>query len=220
MQVLLVEDHTSLARDIRSYLECEGWSVATTGSGTEGLRLALEQAFGVVLLDLSLPGLDGIEVCRGMRAAGVDTPVLMLTARSGKPDVVAGLACGADDYLTKPFALEELVARVRALVRRTGSTRSPVITVGDVTIDTNARAVTKGDRPVHLAPREYALLEHLARNRGVVQDRTALLEEVWGEPDGLLFSQTVDVHVAYLRRKLGRGVISTVPGAGYMVPDA
>jgi DNA-binding response OmpR family regulator len=173
----------------------------------------------LVLLDLSLPGLDGLEVCRRMREAGVEVPVLMLTARSDRSDIVTGLDSGADDYLAKPFGLDELVARMRALSRRTGATRSPSIELGDVVIDTNAHSVSRKGRQVHLAPREYALLEFLARNRGIVQDRSTIIDLVWGEPEALLFSQTVDVHVAYLRRKLGRDVIRTVPGAGYVVTD-
>jgi DNA-binding response OmpR family regulator len=218
--VLLIEDHANLAREIAAYLTVEGWRVHAVRDGREGLRLALEQPWSMILLDLSLPSIDGIEICRTLRQEGIDTPVLMITARGLRSQVVGGLDCGADDYLVKPFGLDELVARMRALTRRTGTGKAPVLTVGEITVDTNTRSVALAGAPVRLAPREYALLEYLARHRGVPQTRLELIEQVWGEPDGLMFSKTVDVHVAYLRRKLGPGVVVTVPGVGYMVPDA
>jgi DNA-binding response OmpR family regulator len=218
VSVLLIEDHERLAHDVKRYLELDGYDVEIALDGLTGLERATQEPWSLVLLDLNLPGLDGLEVCRRLRRAGVETPVLMLTARGGHVNAAVGLDCGADDYLTKPFGLDELVARIRALVRRTGATRQPTIALGDVTIDTNSRSVSRHGRDVHLAPREYALLEFLARNRGIVQDRSTIIDLVWGEPDALLFSQTVDVHVAYLRRKLGKNVIRTVPGAGYVVP--
>jgi DNA-binding response OmpR family regulator len=217
--VLLIEDHAILAREIETYLRVEGWRVRAVSDGVEGLRLAREQTWSLILLDLSLPGMDGTAICRTLREAGDVTPILMITARGLRRDVVGGLDCGADDYLVKPFGLDELVARMRALVRRTGTTREPIVRVGEVSIDTITHQVTLGESEVGLAPREYALLEYLARNRGVPQNRLELIEQVWGESDDLMFSQTVDVHVAYLRRKLGRDVITTVRGVGYMVPD-
>ncbi|KAF0209498.1 MAG: response regulator transcription factor [Actinomycetota bacterium] len=217
--VLLIEDYANLAREIAAYLVAEGWRVHTTNDGVEGLRLVLEQPWSIILLDLSLPGVDGTVICQTLREAGDDTPIIMITARGLRRDVVGGLDCGADDYLVKPFGLDELVARMRALMRRTGTTREPVLRVGEVTIDSNTHRVEVDGTEVRLAPREYALLEHLARHRGVPQNRLELIEQVWGEPGDLMFSQTVDVHVAYIRRKLGRDVIRTVRGLGYMVPD-
>ena len=217
--VLLVEDHSTLAREIAAYLTSEGWRVHAVGDGREGLRLALEKPWSLILLDLSLPGIDGTEICRRLRQEGIDTPVLMITARGLRSQIVGGLDCGADDYLVKPFGLDELVARMRALTRRTGTAKAPVLALGEITLDTNTRSVERAGTPVRLAPREYDLFEYLARHRGVPTSRLELIEQVWGEPDGLLFSKTVDVHVAYLRRKLGPGVIVTVQGAGYMVPD-
>ena len=145
-------------------------------------------------------------------------PVLILTASGAKRDVVQGLDTGADDYLTKPFDMEELVARVRSLLRRRGTVPGPVLAAGDGTLDTNTHDVCRRTEPVHLAPREYALLEFLLRHTGVAQDRATLIEHVWGEHTATIALETVDVHVAYLRRKLGRDLITTVPGTGYLIP--
>jgi DNA-binding response OmpR family regulator len=222
MTILIIEDNVRLATNLRDLLELEGHAVAVAHDGEEGLRRAISERFECIILDLNLPKLDGLSVCRRLRedACVVPVPILMLTARGSKKDVVTGLDMGADDYLAKPFDIEELLARVRTLLRRTAPERSPVLCAGDVVLDANTREVLKKGQPVKLAPREYALLEHLLRNKGVVQDRLTLLEQVWGESDDLLFSQTVDVHVSYLRRKLGRGLVVTVPGGGYMIPDA
>jgi len=221
MTILIIEDNVRLAANLRDLLQLEGYAVAIAYDGEEGLRRALSERFECIVLDLNLPKLDGLEVCRRLRedADVVPVPVLMLTARGSKRDVVTGLDTGADDYLAKPFDIDELLARVRTLLRRSVPERSPILRSGDVYLDANTHEVLKGGRPVRLAPREYALLEHLMRNRGVVQDRITLLEQVWGESDALLFSQTVDVHVSYLRRKLGRDIVTTVPGEGYLVRD-
>jgi len=217
MHILVIEDQQDFAQNIKRYLETESYSVDLAFDGEAGLHEGLTEDYALVVLDLNLPRMDGLEVCRQLRQAGRSMPILMLTARIGHKNAVAGLDSGADDYLTKPFDLEELLARMRALLRRGGESRSPVITVGDITIDTNTHEVHQGDRLVALAPREYALLEFLALNRGTAKTRLEIIELVWGEYDELMFSQTVDVHVAYLRRKLGKEVIRTVPGKGYMV---
>jgi two-component system response regulator MprA len=219
MTVLLVEDNAGLAKNIARYLEAEGYPVRIALDGLAALELAEESAPSCVVLDLNLPKIDGLEVCRRLRASGFDGPLIMLTARSSRRDVVLGLDSGADDYLVKPFALQELVARMRALGRRSAPFRHPVIQLPGCELDTASRQVTREGRLVNLAPREYALLEHLAVNRGIAQERTALIEAVWGRYDDLMFSKTVDVHVSYLRRKLGSDVIVTVPGIGYMIPD-
>lgn len=217
MQILVVEDQRDFAENIRKYLETESYSVDLAFDGESGLHQALLEDYALVVLDLNLPLMDGLEVCRQLRTAGRSMPILMLTARIGHQNAVAGLDSGADDYLTKPFDLEELLARMRALLRRGGESRSPLIVVGDVTIDTNTHEVRRDGTLVALAPREYALLEFLALNRGVARTRLEIIELVWGEYDELMFSQTVDVHVAYLRRKLGKDIIRTVPGKGYMM---
>ena len=222
MTILIIEDNERLAANLRDLLQLEGHAVAIAHDGEEGLRRATSERFECIILDLNLPKLDGLAVCRRLRedACVVPVPILMLTARGSKTDVVTGLDTGADDYLPKPFDIDELLARVRTLLRRAAPERSPVLCAGDVMLDANTHEVLKMGRPIKLAPREYALLEHLLRNKGVVQDRLTLLEQVWGESDALLFSQTVDVHVSYLRRKLGRDLVITVPGGGYLIPGA
>jgi DNA-binding response OmpR family regulator len=219
MTILIVEDNVKLAANLQRLLELEGHAVAVAHDGEEGLRRALSERFDCIVLDLNLPKLDGLAVCRALR--GTDeprpVPILMLTARSSKRDVVLGLDTGADDYLPKPFDLDELLARIRTLMRRATPERSPTLQSGDIVLDANTHEVRRAGRPVSLAPREYDLLEHLLRNKGVVQDRLTLLEHVWGDADELLFSQTVDVHISYLRRKLGKSLITTVPGKGYLI---
>jgi two-component system response regulator ArlR len=220
MGILIVEDNRTLAVNIRRYLELELYAASVTFDGEAGLQRALTEDYDCIILDLDLPKLHGLEVCRRLRAAGRGSPVLMLTASGATQDVVKGLDAGADDYVVKPFDMEELLARVRSLLRRRGGGgRSPVLSSRDVSLDTNTHEVRRGGAVVRLAPKEYALLEHLLRNKGAVQDRGTIITHVWGEHSALLFSQTVDVHVAYLRRKLGKEIIVTVPGAGYLVPE-
>ena len=219
MTILIVEDNLKLAANLRRLLELEGHAVAVAHDGEEGLCRALAERFDCIVLDLNLPKLDGLAVCHALRAGDdpAPVPILMLTARSSKRDVVLGLDTGADDYLAKPFDLDELLARVRTLMRRATPERSAALQSGDVILDANSHEVRKGGALVSLAPREYDLLEHLLRNKGVAQDRLTLLDNVWGESEDLLFSQTVDVHISYLRRKLGKTFITTVPGKGYLI---
>lgn len=218
MRILLVEDQKQLAANIREYLELEKYAVTVVHDGGEGFETAMTQEIDLVILDINLPGMDGYTVCAMLRQHHRNMPVLMLTARAKQKEVVHGLDIGADDYLTKPFDLEELLARVRALLRRGAPERAPELTAGDLVIDTNAHEVRRHGKKIDLSPKEYALFEFLVRNRGTAQDRTTIIEHVWGGRDELMFSQTVDVHVAYLRRKLGKRVIQTIPRKGYMVP--
>jgi two-component system, OmpR family, response regulator len=220
MTILVVEDNVKLAANLRRLLELEGHAVAVAHDGEDGLRRALSERFDCIVLDLNLPKLDGLAVCQALRGADdpAPVPILILTARSAKRDVVLGLDTGAADYLAKPFDLDELLARVRTLMRRATPERSAKLQSGDVVLDANSHEVRQRGTSVSLAPREYDLLEHLLRNKGVVQDRLTLLEQVWGESEDLLFSQTVDVHISYLRRKLGKTLITTVPGKGYLIP--
>jgi two-component system OmpR family response regulator len=218
MRVLLVEDEVKLARAVRRGLQQEGYAVDIAATGDDGLHLATEVGYDAVVLDVMLPGLDGIEVCRRMRARGRWAPVLMLTARDGIAERVVGLDVGADDYLVKPFAFRELLARLRALVRRGGGERPAVLVVGDVRLDPAAHTVTRDGYPVELSAREFALLEFLMRHPGEVVSRSQILEHVWDfNYEGL--SNVVDVYIGYLRRKLelpfGRPLLRTVRGVGY-----
>lgn len=220
MHILLIEDQEKLADNMRQFLELEGYAVTVSQDGKAGFELAMTRPADLLVLDINLPGMDGYSICAHLRSAGKNMPILMLTARTKQQEVIHGLNVGADDYLTKPFNMEELLARVRALLRRNAAERSPRLSVGNVVMDTNSRQVRKGEHAVSLSPKEYALLEFLLRRKGTALDRPTIIDHVWGGRDELLFSQTVDVHVAYLRRKLGKNIIHTVPGKGYMVPAA
>lgn len=218
MHILLIEDQQKLAANIKKFLELEHYAVTLAHDGKEGFEKAMTQEVDLLILDINLPGMDGYVICTMLRQNKKNMPILMLTARSKQEDVIHGLNIGADDYLVKPFDLDELLARVRALLRRQGGEKQVRLSVGSITLATNTREVWKGKKKMDLAPKEYALLEFLFRNRGTAQDRPRIIEHVWGGRDELMFSQTVDVHVAYLRRKLGKSVIRTVPGKGYLVP--
>jgi DNA-binding response OmpR family regulator len=218
VRVLVVEDEVKMARAIRRGLEQEGYAVDGAATGDDGLHLATEIDYDAIVLDLLLPVLDGFEVCRRLRAAGRWAPVLMLTARDGVADRVEGLDAGADDYLVKPFSFGELLARLRALVRRGSGERPAVLVVGDLRLDPAAHTVQRAGRAVSLSAREFAVLEFLMRHPGEVVSRARILEHVWDfNYDGL--SNVVDVYVGYLRRKLeqpfGRPLIRTVRGVGY-----
>jgi two-component system, OmpR family, copper resistance phosphate regulon response regulator CusR len=223
MRLLVAEDDRKVASHIRQGLEEEGYAVEVAPDGTAALDLLLGgPPFDVVILDVMLPRQDGFAVLRKLREGRIDTPVLFLTARDTIPDRVAGLDLGADDYLTKPFSFDELLARIRALLRRGGGRRVPLLQVSDLTLDPATREVTRGTRKVELTVREFALLEFLMRNVGRVQSRSMLTEHVWGlnfDPE----SNVVDVYVGYLRRKVdGPGelrLIHTVRGAGYVLRD-
>jgi len=207
-----------MAALLRRGLEEEGYAVDLASDGDEGLFRAAENDYDVVLLDAMLPGMSGYEVCRQMRQRRRWAPVLMLTARDGIADRVAGLDAGADDYLTKPFAFAELTARLRALLRRGSAEPPPVLTVGDLTLDPAAHSVRRAGREVELTAKEFALLELLMRHHGEVLTRTRILEHVWDfayDPS----SNVVDQYIAYLRRKIDRPFaredVETVRGAGY-----
>ncbi len=218
MHILLIEDQQKIAKNIQTYLELEHYAVSVSHDGREGFEKAMTQEVDLIILDINLPGMDGYLICTMLRQAKKNMPILMLTARDTQREVVHGLNIGADDYLTKPFDMEELLARVRTLLRRGTVERQSSLTTGAITIDPNTKTVTREGKQVQLSPKEYALLEFLIRNKGIVQERPRIIEHVWGARDDLLFSQTVDVHIAYLRRKLGKSVIETVPGKGYMIP--
>lgn len=218
MHILLIEDQKKLADNIRQFLELEHYVVTVAYDGREGFEKAMTQEVDLLVLDINLPGMDGYLICSMLRQHKKNMPILMLTARTKQQEIVHGLNIGADDYLTKPFSLDELLARVRALLRRTGTEKQPLMTAGSITVDANAQEVRKSGKKVDLSPKEYALLEFLMRHKGIAQDRPRIIEHVWGGRDELMFSQTVDVHIAYLRRKLGKHVIHTVAGKGYLIP--
>ena len=214
MRVLVVEDEAKLAALLRRGLRREGMGVDVARSGEDALVRAAATDYDVILLDLMLPGYDGFEVCRRLRADGVWSPTLMLTALDGVEDRVRGLDSGADDYLAKPFSFEELLARMRALVRRAAPPRPTVLLAGDLRLDPAAHRVWRGGDELSLTAREFALLEVFMRQPGQVLSRFELLEHVW---DGSYEnrSNVIEVYVGYLRDKLDRDVIETVRGAGY-----
>ena len=222
MRLLVVEDDTRLADVLRRGLSEEGYAVDVCGNGVEAVLQATVTAYDVIVLDLMLPGKDGMAVCRELRASGVKTPILMLTARGELDDVVKGLEAGADDYLTKPFAFRELRARLQSLIRRAAGAASPQIQAGDLVLDMVTRDVRRAGRRILLTNKEYQVLEYLMHNSGRVLSRSMIEEHVWGyDYDGL--SNTVDVHITRLRRKLDQpgqpSVIETVRGAGYRLVD-
>jgi two-component system OmpR family response regulator len=222
VRALVVEDGAKMAALLRRGLQEEGFAVDVASSGEDGAWFGVENDYDVILLDLMLPDVDGIEVCRRLRAADRWAPILMLTARDGVQDRVAGLDAGADDYLMKPFSFDELLARVRALLRRGPSERPPVLSVGDLSLDPASRRVARADVEVELTPKEFALLELFLRHPGEALSRTRILEHVWDfayEGD----SNVVDVYVRYLREKIdrpfGRRSIETVRGVGYRLRE-
>jgi len=224
MKILLIEDEPGIARLIRRGLEDAGYSVEATANGRQGLEMAEEKSYNLLLLDLMVPGLDGWQVCEALRAQGSQLPILMLTARDSVPDRVRGLDLGADDYLPKPFEFPELLARVRALLRRDRVHRARVIQVDDLVIDTGQRRVTRAGGEVGLSHREYELLEALAAHESQVLTREVIQERIWMDEDS--YSNTVDVYIGMLRKKIDAGhprkLIQTVRGLGYTlrVPDA
>ena len=220
MRVLLVEDNKHLARALRQGLEEEGFAVDGAEDGDEADHKARTTNYDAVVLDLMLPKKDGLTLLRGWRAAGIKSHVLVLTARGTLDDKVKGLDTGADDYLTKPFELEELLARLRALIRRGHQVKDPLLKVHDLTIDTSARTVKRAGKAIHLTPKEYALLEFLAFHRGKVVTRSMIWEHLYDEYDENT-SNVVDVYIRYLRNKIDKDfsppLILTRWGEGYML---
>jgi two-component system OmpR family response regulator len=215
MRVLVVEDEPELLHVLAQALREDGYAVDEASDGEDGLFKAASWEYDAVVLDLMLPRLDGWGVLAGLRRER-KTPVLILTARDAVADRVRGLDGGADDYLVKPFELAELLARLRALIRRAAGQADPVIAVGDVAIDTRARTVSRGSVPVALTAREYALVELLALHRGRLVTRAQIYEHLFDEDDDTL-SNLVDVHVSNARKKLGKDFISTRRGQGYVI---
>jgi len=220
MRLLLVEDYRPLRESLTKGLRETGFAVDSTGDGEEGLWYARSNDYDVIILDLMLPGLDGLSILKKLRAEGRQSHVLILTAKDTVDDRITGLDLGADDYLVKPFAFQELLARVRALLRRSYRTKNPLIEVGDLRIDLAVQRVWRGGAEIGLTPREYALLEYLVVRAGQVVSRTDIWEHVY-EFNSSASSNVVDVYVGYLRKKIDRPdrspLINTVRGRGYML---
>jgi DNA-binding response OmpR family regulator len=218
MRVLVVEDEVRLAQALRTGLTAEGFAVDLAHTGTDGLHMARENPYDAIVLDIMLPGLSGYRIAQELRAAERWMPILMLTAKDGEYDEADALDLGADDYLTKPFSFVVLLARLRALLRRTAPPRPTVLAAGDLSLDPATREVLRNGDPIELTPREFSLLEFLLRRAGDVVSKTEILEHVWdahydGDPN------VVEVYVGYLRRKIdapySRQAVQTVRGAGY-----
>lgn len=218
MRILVVEDEAKVASFIRRALEEESYAVDVCADGARGLDLAWAGCYDLVILDLMLPGMPGLEVLKALRKEQVAAPVLILTARSELDQKVKGLDAGADDYLTKPFAIEELLARVRVLLRRGSGEAAGVLQVDDLVLNPATREVTRGGKRIELTAKEYALLEYLMRNAGRVLTRPMIAEHVWNQ-DFDTFTNVIDVYVNYLRNKIDRGqerkLLQTVRGSGY-----
>jgi DNA-binding response OmpR family regulator len=219
MRVLVVEDDQEIAAALRTGLEDVGYDVHIVRDGERAIRLLSRAKFSVVLLDLMLPGADGFNVCQRMRESGDTTPVLMLTARDALKDRVTGLDTGADDYLAKPFEFEELLARIRALLRRELAAKSAIVQVDDLVVDTAQRRVERGGQHIHLTPREYDLLAALAMRSSRVLTREIIQQIVWNADD--TSSNTVDAHMRNLRKKIdsafSKKLIHTIYGVGYIL---
>jgi heavy metal response regulator len=222
MRILVVEDEKKVASFIKRGLEAARYSVDVEHDGEAGLKRLLEGEYDLVVLDVMLPRLDGLSLMKEMRQQRVNVPVLLLTARVTVADKVMGLDLGADDYLTKPFAFEELLARVRALLRRGASAAPAVLAIADLRLDPATREVTRGNRQIELTPKEYALLEFLLRRRDQVLSRAVIAQHVWGVHYDT-FTNVIDVYVNYLRKKLDSGfkpkLIHSVRGVGYVLKE-
>lgn len=222
MKILVVEDEERVAQFIQKGLKEEGHAVDVSYDGEDGGFLAEVNDYDLIILDLMLPKKNGLQTCKEIRDHGVNTPVLMLTARDSVEDKVRGLDAGADDYLPKPFAFEELLARVRALLRRQSESRTPTLKIADLELDPMSRQVTRSGKPIRLTTKEYALLEYLLRNPKKVLSRTLIGEHVWDmnfDPE----SNVIDVYVSHLRTKVDKGfeppLIHTLRGQGYILSD-
>jgi DNA-binding response OmpR family regulator len=225
LALLVVEDEPKVARALREGLSAEGFEVTVAQTGESGFFLASTRPFDLIVLDRMLPERDGLEILEALRRKGLLTPVLVLTARDGVEDRVAGLDAGADDYVVKPFAFAELLARVRALVRRGRGDQRLRLSVADLVLDVPSRAVTRGGDAVELTPREYELLEYLVRHKGTLVSREMLARDVWKETERCTpLDNVIDVHMARLRKRVDAGravkLIQTVRGVGFTVRDA
>lgn len=223
MRVLVIEDEPGVAGFLKKGLREASYAVDLADNGVEGLHLARTEQYDIIVLDLMLPGLDGFEILRSLREHSVRVPVICLTARDAVDDRIRGLDLGADDYLAKPFSFSELLARLRALLRRGQNLGTNPIVVADLTVDVAARRVHRSGRRIDLSPNEYALLEYLSRNAGQVLSRTMILEHVWDMNQDPM-TNVVDVHINRLRKKVDQGfefpLIHTIRGVGYVLRES
>lgn len=221
-RILIIEDDTKTANAVRAGLRGEGYDAAVARTGEDGVLQLHSSRFDLVLLDWMLPGRDGIEILKSLRAGGARTPVLLLTARDAVEDRVLGLDCGADDYLVKPFAFAELLARIRVLLRRAGDTESLRRQIGDLVLDVENRRVYRSSKEITLTPREFDLLAYFMRHHGQTVTRRMLAKDVWREPQRVTpLDNVIDVHIAHLRRKIDEGhrnkLLHTVRGVGFVL---
>jgi DNA-binding response OmpR family regulator len=222
MRILLVEDELKLAHAIKRALELQKYAVDLSNNGKEGLDLAIGEEYSLLLLDVMLPEIDGIEICRKVRESGIHTPIMLLTAKGQIKDKVTGLDIGADDYLVKPFSFEELFARIRALVRRPVHVNDPVLKVRNLTLDPKTFMVKRGGESIDLSSKEFSLFEYLLRNKNKVMNKDQIISHVWNYDSDVLPS-TIEVHIKHLRDKIDvKGEVSfihTMRGRGYCVKD-
>jgi len=224
MRILIVDDEGQLLDQLRRVLQEQRYLIETAADGEEALDKVFAAPFDLIVLDIMMPRMDGLTVLKEMRGAGIETPVLMLTAKGEVDDRIKGLDSGSDDYLAKPFSVAELLARIRALLRRSGGQMNPVLQAGDIRLNTVTREVTKDGSSVQLTPKEFAMLELLLYNKNRPISRFDLAEHVWGDAfDPFTMSNFINVHVKNLRRKLGDsgvgGTIRTIWGVGFMIRD-
>lgn len=222
MRILVIEDETPLLQIIKKRLNEEGYAVDTAKDGKAGLELAESVVYDCIVLDIMLPVKDGFTVLKILRARKIGSPILILTARDAVEDRVSGLDLGADDYLVKPFSFDEFLARVRALLRRQSEEKVNVLSIGDLTLDTNTRAVTRGEKYIELTSKEYAILEYLLRNKNIVLKKSQIAEHIW-DFNFDYTSNIVEVYIRYLRRKIDSDfkskIIHTIRGVGYVIRE-
>ncbi|MDP5038901.1 MAG: response regulator transcription factor [Candidatus Gracilibacteria bacterium] len=220
MKILLIEDNIQISSNIVRFLSLKNISCESSIDGEDGLYKALTKYYDIIILDINLPKISGLEILKKIREKQKEVPVIMLTSNSTKEDIVIGLNYGADDYLTKPFDFDELLARLNSLNRRNLKIKSNIINIGDFIIDLEKFSVSKNGEIIKLSSQEFNLLKYFVQNKNKVISRKELYEKVWGEFDGdIMFSKTVDVYIGYLRKKIDNNLIKTIKGVGYTISD-